>query len=206
MKALAFVLLFVLVFTGVAAYSLQQKGLLTREALDLYLKDQPEEDDDVMIPIEPIELAVSVREKKEKLQEQSRDIDLRNERLAAQQKELDAQRAMLEQRIEELRAEPKRLAAEKEAGSQPTLEPTVISGEMLQLVKMYESMPPDDAAAVLDKMPDQTVAQVLLQLRGRQAAQIMGALDKDKAAVVGKLLAAEDGVKKLPKPEPVAAP
>ena len=208
MKTLAFLLLFVLVFTGVAAYSLQRKGLLSRETLDLYLKDQPEEEDDAMIAIKPIELAVSVRERKEKLREQSRDIDLRNERLAAQQMEMDAQRAVLEQRIEELRAEPKRLAAEKEAEPQPALEPepTVISGEMLQLVKMYESMPPDDAAAVLDKMPDQTVAQVLLQMRGRQAAQIMGALDKDKATVVGKLLSAEDGIKKLPKPEPVAAP
>ena len=204
MKTLAFLLLFVLVFTGVAAYSLQRKGLLSRETLDLYLKDQPEEEDDAMIAIKPIELAVSVRERKEKLREQSRDIDLRNERLAAQQMEMDAQRAVLEQRIEELRAEPKRLAAEKEP--EPQTEPTVISEEMLQLVKMYESMPPDDAAAVLDKMPDQTVAQVLLQLRGRQAAQIMGALDTDKATVVGKLLAAEDGVKKLHKPEPVAAP
>jgi hypothetical protein len=43
-------------------------------------------------------------------------------------------------------------------------------------------------------------------MRGRQAAQIMGELDEEKATVVGKLLSAEDGIKKLPKPEPAAAP
>jgi flagellar motility protein MotE (MotC chaperone) len=213
LKALVFLLLFILVFAGVAAYSLQQKGLLTRETLDLYLNDQPEEEDDeAMIPIEPLELAASIRDSKKTLREQSQEIDLRNERLAAQQKELDAQRTMLEQRIKEFRAEAKGLSAEKETASRLTREPkseseqTAISGEMLQLVKMYENMPPDDAAEVLEKMPDQTVAQVLLQMRGRQAAQIMGALDKDKATVVGKLLSAEDGVKKLPKPEPVTVP
>jgi flagellar motility protein MotE (MotC chaperone) len=210
LKALAFLLLFVLVFTGVAAYSLQQKGLLTRETLDLYLVDRADEAERPVIAVEPIELAASVKQRKETLQQQEQEISIRSERLAAQQKELDAQRAMLEQRIEEFRDDAKTTTAERAAGhkplSEPEPEPIPITEEMLQLVKMYENMAPDDAAAVLEKMPDETVAQVLLQMRGRQAAQIMGELDEVKATEVGKLLAARDGIKKLPKPEPVAAP
>jgi len=161
-----------------------------------------------MVAVEPLELAVSVQESKEKLEEQSRDMDLKGERLAAQQKELDAQRALLEQKMEELKVEGKKQAAAREAASVPEsgAELVPITGEMLQLVKMYESMPPDDAAAVLDKMPDQTVAQVLLQLRSRNAAQIMGELDEEKAAAVSKLLSVEGGTKKLPKAEPIAVP
>ena len=78
-----------------------------------------------------------------------------------------------------------------------------------RLVKMYESMPPDDAAALLDDMSDETVARMLLRMRDRQAAQIMGALDKDKASKVARLLWAEDGPRDLSATEPaepVSAP
>ena len=61
------------------------------------------------------------------------------------------------------------------------------------------------SASVLDGMPDATVAQILLQMRGRQAAQIMGSLSANKAAEVSKMLASGDGVKKLPKPEKIKA-
>jgi flagellar motility protein MotE (MotC chaperone) len=122
-----------------------------------------------------------------------------SERLEAQRKELDEERAAVEKRIEVLSDEEEKFAAGLEAGS--------ISEEQAKLVKMYASMPPDDAAALLDRMPAETVAAMLLQMRDRQAAQIMGALDKGKAAEVGKLLWAggEDSPASQPA-EPAAAP
>lgn len=208
MKVTAFLLLFVLVYVGVAAYMLQQRGLLSRETLDLYLGEKPEEHEGVKIDIEPIGLALSVRKNEEKLQEQARDIELRTERLQAQRKELDAQRALLEQSTKEFTSGTEGAAGRRATGSRLMFRggPNVISEEMLQLVKMYENMPPDDAAEALENMPDYTVAQVLLQMRSRQAAQIMAELNKDKATEVGKLLSADNGIKRLSKPESVAAP
>jgi flagellar motility protein MotE (MotC chaperone) len=49
------------------------------------------------------------------------------------------------------------------------------------------------------------VAQILLQMRGRQAAQIMSSLDTDKAAEISKMLISKDGVKKLSRPEAARA-
>jgi flagellar motility protein MotE (MotC chaperone) len=69
---------------------------------------------------------------------------------------------------------------------------------------MYASMPPDDAAALLDRMPSETVATMLLKMRDRQAAQIMGELDKGKAAEVGKLL--WTGGEDSPASQPAATP
>ncbi len=205
MKFLAFVLLIALVFGGVAAYELERRGLLTRETLDLYLAKGEEKEAGTLIATEPVGLAAAISASKQELREQSQDIKLLNERLKAQREELGEQTALLEDRIEDLRAEEKKLDAWRTGG----LGPGAMSGKQARLVKMYGSMAPDDAAALLDDMSDETVARMLLRMRDRQAAQIMGALDKDKASKVARLLWAEDGPRDLSATEPaepVSAP
>ena len=72
--------------------------------------------------------------------------------------------------------------------------------------KMYENMPPEDAAEVLENMADSTVAQVLLQVRARQAARIMESMDKIKAAEVSRLLSGGKVSRLTPAPEPTELP
>ncbi len=186
MKILAFALLFALVFVGVAAHQLEQRGLLARETLDMFLGADEGEAKGTLITPEPVGLAASINESKQELRDQAKGIELLNERLEAQRRELDEQRAAVERRIEDLVDEEKKLAAKR--SEELGLEPGAMSEEQTRLIKMYGSMSPDDAAALLDRMPDETVATMLLQMRDRQAAQIMGALDKGKAVEVGKLL------------------
>jgi flagellar motility protein MotE (MotC chaperone) len=191
MKILIYALLLVLVFAGVGAYQLGQRGLLTRATYDSYFAPSEEEEKRALINPEPVGLASSINVSKQELRGQANDIEVLSERLEAQRKELDEERASIEERLEDLKKQG-RTAAEKRAEAlrntklKGLAEP--MSDEQARLVKMYGSMPPDDAAALLDKMPDEMVAAILLQMRNRQAAQVMGELDKDKAAEVVKLL------------------
>ena len=183
-------LLLLMVFTGVAAYRLRQMGLLTRESLDLFVKRPPEGEGREAFVSEPVGLAASVQKKERKLKEKTEELKRSAARLQTQRGEMKSERAMIERLLDELKAKTDAMS-----------EPAVISKEMVALVKIYEGMPPEDAASVLDTMPDATVAQILLQMRGRQAAQIMSSLDADKAAEVSKMLISKDGVKKLSRPE-----
>lgn len=192
MRRLLFLLLLLLVFTGVAALDLRMRGLLTREAFDLFVGSQVEREKPP--PVEPVGLAASIWDRREELQEREEALQKLSSKLESERKELEAD---IERRLEKLKAEFQLSGAGREG---------MLSEEMALLVKMYENMPPEDAAAVLDNLPDSTVAQLLLQMRGRQAAQIMGELETNKAAEVSKLLVIGDGVKKLSRPETGEAP
>ena len=201
MKSSAFLLLIAVVFVGVAAYDLQRRGLLSREAMEMYIGFEGEED--ARTPItEPVGLAASVQEKQRRLRDEKDDMTNLTQRLEMARKELEEQRTMLEQRIETLKAE-----AEKTAPEPLSLEkPDVVSEEMLKLIKMYENMPPENAAQVLENMADPTVARILLQMRDRQAARIMESMDKIKAAEVSKLLSDGNVSKQAAAPEPTESP
>ncbi len=194
MKFQLYMLLLLLVFAGVSAYELERRGLLTREVLDRFIEARMSAKETKMLPVEPVGLAASVRERAQQLREDAYGLRTLNARLEAQRGELKAERALIEARIKELKTE-----SEAASEGKPT-------AEMALLVKMYENMQPEQAAAVMDDLPGQTVARMLLHMRGRQAGQIMGALKTDKAAEVSKLLSTEDATKKLPKPDTVGAP
>ncbi len=182
MKLAAFLLLMVLVFGGVSAYVLHQKGLLKRETVGLFLERKPVEEKP---PPEPIGLAASVRAKELKLKEEAEQVRQMQERIEIQRQELDAQRTLIEKKLQEL--------APVSAEGQP-----LPAEEFEKLVKMYEAMPPEEAAPILDNLPDTTVAQILLEMRGRQASQILAELNTDKAARISRLLAPEEATMALP--------
>jgi len=200
LRLLVFLLLLLMVFMGVAAYELQRRGLLTRETYDRFVEFRAETQESTTLLVEPVGLAASIQERRQELREETDGLSRLNARIESQRKELEV---LIEQRLEELRAGA---SAARIPGSGHGPESAALSKEMALLVRMYENMPPEQAAAVLDNMPGSTVAQILLQMRGRQAAQVMGALNADKAAEVSKLLTAEDGVRKLAKPATVEAP
>jgi flagellar motility protein MotE (MotC chaperone) len=51
-----------------------------------------------------------------------------------------------------------------------------------QLVKIYESMPPEEAAARLEKMPDRKAVELLRLLKGKTAGAILSSVKADRAA------------------------
>ena len=179
MRTWGFLLLFILVFIGVVAFGLHQRGLLKRENLDLFIEQQPEPEDEKKPYRQPVEFAASIQKEEQKLREEAEQLRQLAERLETQRRELDAERTALGKQLRELKAA---------VGPASEAEAAGIGKEMAKLVKMYEAMPPEEAAAVLENLPDATVARVLLHMRGRQAAQVMGSLNPNKAADVSKLL------------------
>jgi flagellar motility protein MotE (MotC chaperone) len=51
-----------------------------------------------------------------------------------------------------------------------------------QLVKIYEAMPPEEAAARLEKMPDRKAVELLRLLKGKTAGAILSSVKVDRAA------------------------
>lgn len=178
MKALAFLIVLLLVFVGVAAYELNQRGLVNRETLGLLSRHEPEPAGKKQAPIRPVGLAASIQEKEQRLKEESEELRELAGRLEMQRNELTAERIAIEEQLKALKS-----VSEAEAAAERE--------QAKKLIKMYEGMPPEEAAAVLENLPDGTVADILSRMRGRQAAQIMGSLSARKAAEITELLASQ---------------
>lgn len=55
-----------------------------------------------------------------------------------------------------------------------------------RLAKIYESMPPEEAALRLEKLDEDTATILLLAMKPRQAARILANVDPEKAATLSK--------------------
>lgn len=57
-----------------------------------------------------------------------------------------------------------------------------------RLAKIYEQMPPEEAATRLEKLDEETATTLLLAIKPRQAAKILANVNPEKAAVLSKRL------------------
>ncbi|GAQ94441.1 hypothetical protein TAGGR_1622 [Thermodesulfovibrio aggregans] len=55
-----------------------------------------------------------------------------------------------------------------------------------RLAKIYESMPPEEAAARIEKLDNETAVTLLLAIKPRQAGKILANVSPEKAAVLSK--------------------
>jgi flagellar motility protein MotE (MotC chaperone) len=58
--------------------------------------------------------------------------------------------------------------------------------QLKKVVKMYEAMPPEEAARAMAKLDDETAGQILIALKPRSAGQILGQMDPDRVAILSK--------------------
>jgi flagellar motility protein MotE (MotC chaperone) len=58
-----------------------------------------------------------------------------------------------------------------------------------RLAKIYESMPPEEAAARLERLDDDTATVLLLAIKPRQAAKILANVNPEKAVTISKRIA-----------------
>ena len=84
-------------------------------------------------------------------------------------------------------AEAKRQDAKKK---QTQAEQTAYQNTLVQVVKMYETMPPEDAAVRIEKVPNEMALQVLRSLKGKTAGAILALVKPDKAAKLTEQLMA----------------
>ncbi|ACI20291.1 MotE family protein [Thermodesulfovibrio yellowstonii] len=59
-----------------------------------------------------------------------------------------------------------------------------------RLAKIYEQMPPEEAATRLEKLDEDTATILLLAIKPRQAAKILANVNPEKAAILSKKIVA----------------
>jgi flagellar motility protein MotE (MotC chaperone) len=59
------------------------------------------------------------------------------------------------------------------------------------LTKVYESMKPDEAGPIFDRLDDTTVKGILRRMKERQVGAILAAMSRDRAVALTKALAAD---------------
>ena len=63
--------------------------------------------------------------------------------------------------------------------------------QQAQLAKMYESMPPEEAAERLERMPDRKAIEILRLVKGKTAGSILAQVKADRAAKLTEQLLAQ---------------
>jgi flagellar motility protein MotE (MotC chaperone) len=94
----------------------------------------------------------------------------RNEAL---DKRIQSARAKQEQQAGEGQAEQAKAMLERERQAQE---------QKLKLAKIYESMPPEEAAARLERMPERKAAEILRLIKGKIAGSILAQVKVERAA------------------------
>lgn len=142
------------------------------------------------------------REMFEMLEQRKRFLDKREATLRGADTHLLELKAELEQivtRHEQLiEAEKKRrLAAQAKAATEAERAKTAAKPggaanvNQTQLAKIYEAMPPEEAAARLERMPERKALEVLRLLKGKSAGSILAEVKPERAArLTEQLLAA----------------
>jgi flagellar motility protein MotE (MotC chaperone) len=74
------------------------------------------------------------------------------------------------------------------AAARPGPDPAAQEQALKQLAKIYAAMKPAQAAAVLTRMSDGEVKNILTHLSTRQAGTILGLMPRDRAARLSDLL------------------
>jgi flagellar motility protein MotE (MotC chaperone) len=120
------------------------------------------------------ELLESVRAKSDELQRRESALRARESGLAATRRIVGAEVARLE-------------------GIAKALGVAGGAGEGMSIGKVYEAMPPEEAAPILDRLDDVTLRAVLGRMRERQVAAILAAMTPERAVAVTKAFASPTG-------------
>ncbi|MBI5491401.1 MAG: hypothetical protein HY893_00550 [Deltaproteobacteria bacterium] len=115
-----------------------------------------------------------------------KELDSREEELKAREERVSAIREDVNARIAELK---------KVQGSIETLVKKIdeINGERVKrLVKIYESMSPEEAAARIEKLDQDLAVMILASVSEKKAAKILGFVDVAKSVKLSKALQVKD--------------
>lgn len=125
------------------------------------------------------------------LQQRQEDLEGREKAVRTAEERLMTLRAELEQILSKVEAaEQRRLglkeqqekAATGQSAAQKKQAVELHNQKYAQLTKMYESMPAEEAAARIERMPDRKALEILRLLKGKIAGSILAQVKVDRAA------------------------
>jgi flagellar motility protein MotE (MotC chaperone) len=126
---------------------------------------------------EPRELLAMLEQRRRVLAKKEDTLRQSEERLLALKKEVEQSLAQFEQSIKT--AEENRKAVQEK---QAKAEADARRSAQAHVIKMYEAMPSEDAAARIEKMPDSKAVELLRLLKGKTAGAILAAVKPAQAA------------------------
>jgi flagellar motility protein MotE (MotC chaperone) len=137
--------------------------------------------------VAPDKLAESrgFRELLEAVQKRAADLDQRDQAMAARQATLRTLEKTVGDQVARLETLTK--PAGGKGGAEALGAPA--AGSPAGVTKIYESMKPEEAAPILDKMDDTTVKGILASMKERQIGALLAAMNRDRAVAVTKVLA-----------------
>ena len=120
-------------------------------------------------------------------QQRKQDLERRENAVRVAEAQLAILKAEVEQILSKVEAvEQRRLAQEKAAGgeqaSQGKQASDIHTQQLGQLVKMYESMPAEEAAARIERMTNRKALEILRLLKSKSAGAILAQVKVDRAA------------------------
>lgn len=140
------------------------------------------------------------REVLEMLEQRKRDLDRREEAIRENEQRLMIVRSQIEELLEQNEALEKKIErAQGEKEERVSVQQTKAQGEKerqaqeerTRLAKMYESMPSEDAAARLERMPDRRAIEILRLVKSKTAGAILSQVKADRAAKLTEQLLAQ---------------
>ena len=123
------------------------------------------------------QLLESLAQRREELENLARDLDVREKLLETAEKKLEA-------RLNELRA------FEEKVGSGDKRKAEAEEQTAKNLVIMYETMKPKEAARVFDKLGHDVLVPVVLQMNARKMSEVLAAMSPEAAQKLTVALAA----------------
>lgn len=143
----------------------------------------------------PEEVLALLDQRKRSLDRREETVKQQEERLLALRTELDkllVQNEAIAKRIETaLAKEAQQTAVQKAAQAKALQEKERLAQEQrAQLAKMYETMPPEDAAARLERMPERTAIEILRLVKTKTAGAILAQVKPERAAKLTEQLLA----------------
>lgn len=120
-------------------------------------------------------------------QQRKQDLDHREQAVRTAEGQLAILKAEVEQILTKVEAiEKRRLEQQKSVPGQPGAQGRKLvdtrAQQLAQLAKMYESMPAEEAAARLERMPDRKALEILRVIKSKSAGAILAQVKVDRAA------------------------
>ncbi len=118
-------------------------------------------------------LSASAQEKRQELKGTPPASSIEEERLKILKADLQAQIDQLKKLKQEYEEMRKGLEGKKHE-------------QLTKVVKMFEAMPPEEAAKTIEKLDDDTAVQILTSLKAKSAGKVLAQIEPARAAVLSK--------------------
>lgn len=113
----------------------------------------------------------------------TQQLDEESRRLAEMKKTIEASQAVLDTRLQKYSEDRSAIAAEAARKQE------LGDADIDKLVKIYEAMPPRDAASIFDVLDFQVVVPVMSRMNPRKASAVLANMSPEKAMTATQLLA-----------------